>query len=170
MQSNVVCEVTTEKHSSFWLVISFLLLLTSPLFFFFGSRKKIGKEKRGVVDSTITYMPAFVLLCTVFMIQTCFFACGTRSLLTRELVYGSMQGIATLLARRTSSSLSTLAFGLMLIGVVHVLRLPASGPMCIVFRLLLLMVVWVLPFWFLRLCFVCVSFRQLALYVSKYFI
>ena len=49
-------------------------------------------------------------------------------------------------------------------------EMPAFGPMYIVFRLLLLMVVWVLPFWFLRLCFVCVSFRLLALYVSKYFI
>ena len=32
--------------------------------------------------------------------------------------------------------LSILTFGLMLIGVVHVLRLLASGPMYIVFRLL----------------------------------
>ena len=39
----------------------------------------------------------------------------------------------------------------MLIGVVHVLRLPASGPMYIVFRLLPLMVVWVLFVWF-RFC------------------
>ena len=35
----------------------------------------------------------------------------------------------------------------MLIGVVHVLRLPAYGPMYIVFRLLPLMFVWVLLFW-----------------------
>ena len=42
------------------------------------------------------------------------------------------------------SSLSNFAFELMLIGVVHVLRLPASGPLYIVFRLLPLMVVWVL--------------------------
>ena len=30
------------------------------------------------------------------MIKTRFFACGIRSLLTRELVYGSMQGITTI--------------------------------------------------------------------------
>ena len=109
--------------------------------------KKKQEKKGGVVESTLAFVLAFVLLCTVLMIKTRFFACGIRSLLTRELVYGSMQGITTLLARRTSSSLSILAFGLMLIGVVHVLRLPAYGPMYIVFRLLPLMIVWVLLFW-----------------------
>ena len=112
-----------------------------------------------VVESTLAFVPAFLPLCTVLMIKTRFFACGIRSLLTRELVYGSLQGIATLLAWRTSSSLSILAFGLMLIGVVHVLRLPASGPMYIVFRLLPLMVVWVLLFWF---CLAFFGFACLA--------
>ena len=47
----------------------------------------------------------------------------------------------------------------MLIGVVHVLRLPAYGPMYIVFRLLPLMVVWVLLFWF---CLAFFGFACLA--------
>ena len=123
---------------------------------------KKKEKKGGVVESTLAFVPAFVLLCTVLMIKTRFFACGIRSLLTRELVYGSMQGITTLLAWRTSSSLSILAFGLMLIGVVHVLRLPAYGPMYIVFRLLPLMFVWVLLFWFC-LAFFGLLVWQLAL-------
>ena len=62
-------------------------------------------------------------------------------------------------------SLSNFASELTLIGVVHVLRLMASGPMYIVFRLLPLLVVWLLLFWF---CFcgfwVFVHFGSLRLY------
>ena len=47
----------------------------------------------------------------------------------------------------------------MLIRVVHVLRLPAYGPMYIVFRLLPLMIVWVLLFWF---CLAFFGFACLA--------
>ena len=118
------------------------------------------KKKGGVVESTLAFVPAFVCMLNY-------------SLLTREpfprfwpasIVYGSMQGIATLLAWLTLSSLSNFAFELKLIGVVHVLRLPASGPMYIVFRLLPLMVVWVLFCLVLLLRFLgfC-CFRQLAL-------
>ena len=57
------------------------------------------KEKKGiVVESTLAFVPAFVPFCIVLMTKTRFLACGIRSLLTRELVYGSMQCITTLLA------------------------------------------------------------------------
>ena len=64
--------------------------------------------------------------------------------------------------------LSNFAFEFMLIEVVHVLRLPAFRPLYIVFRLLSLMVVWVLFFSVLLLRFLgfC-CFRQLRLYNER---